>query len=77
MLGAVTVTDGNGAIVATGDGNYEIDPTIQVSDVQDQGLQQGAYYTLTCGDGTGWQGLMFTGFDDTIANFDNSNAQAF
>jgi hypothetical protein len=77
MLGAVTVTDGNGATVATGDGNYEYDPTIQVADVQDQGLQEGAYYTLTCGDGTGWQGLMFTGLDGNIANFDNSNAQAF
>lgn len=43
----------------------------------DQGLQQGAYYTLTCGHGTGWQGLMFTGTDGSIANFDNSAAQAF
>ena len=77
MLGQVSVTDANGTVVATGTGNYEYDPTIQVADVQDQGLQQGAYYTLTCSDGTGWQGLMFVSVDGNIANFDNSNAQAF
>jgi hypothetical protein len=77
MLGQVTVTDGNGNVVATGDGNYEYDPTIQVANVQNQGLQQGAYYTLTCSDGTGWQGLMFVSLDGNIANFDNSAAQTF
>jgi hypothetical protein len=77
MLGQVTVTDGNGSVVATGYGNYEYDPTIQVADVQDHGLQVGAYYTLTCSDGTGWQGLMFVNFDGDIANFDNSSAAGF
>jgi hypothetical protein len=77
MLGAVTVTNANGAVIATGDGNYEYDPTIQVANVQDNGLQSGAVYTLTCGDGTGWQGLVYVNTDGNIANFDNSMAQAF
>jgi hypothetical protein len=77
MLGQVTVTDGNGNVVATGSGFYEYDPTVQVSEVQDNGLQQGANYTLTCGDGTGWQGLVYVNTDGNIANFDNSVSQRF
>jgi len=76
MLGAVTVFDGNNNVVATGSGFYEYDPTIQVARVQDNGLQQGAYYTLTCDtDGTGWQGLMYVNTDGDIANFNNSAAR--
>jgi hypothetical protein len=77
MLGAVTVTDGNGNVVATGDGNHEYDPDVQVANVNNINLQQGAVYTLTDPNGHGWQGLIFTGLDGNIANFNNQAANAF
>ena len=74
MLGSVTVTDGGDNVIATGNGFHEYDPTVQMYDVQDNGLQQGAHYTLVDEDGAGWQGITFVGYDGQYANFDNSVA---
>jgi hypothetical protein len=56
MIGAMTITKGDRTVIATGDqGNDEISPTVQVVLAQNNGLERGAYYTITKGDNTGSQ----------------------
>ena len=78
MIGASTITNANGDTIATGDqGNDDVSPTVQVVIAQDNGLQPGAFYTITLQDGTGWQGACYVRTDGTLADFDTQNATRF
>jgi hypothetical protein len=79
MFGANKITGAGGNVVATGkDGNDDDPQTLQISIDQDNGLMVGAIYTITKPDGTGYQGIVYTGNDgDTIYDFNYGSATPF
>ena len=74
--GLTKITDGSGTVIAAGDRDSSMRSgfKVQVRITEDNGLQQGAYYTITNDNSSGWQGAMFTGMDGTLGEFEISNA---
>jgi hypothetical protein len=72
------ITDGNDTVIATGnDGTDDDNKTIQVVVDQDNGLQLGAFYKITLGDGTGYRSICYKGPSAGFAEFAYETSNAF